>query len=117
MKTSIMNVMAMSFAALISASIAQSKFSGIYSGSISTGVKFLAAITKGGRVLAMDSGTKGIREAIDPARSTISSAGKLKGTSTSGTIVAGTVYPDFSFKGTVKTGGNTARISGRRTFN
>lgn len=109
--------MAMSLAVMISASIAQSRFSGIYSGNISTGAKFLAALTKGGRVLAMDTGTKGIREALDPGKSTINSDGKLKGASTSGTIVNGTVFSDYSFKGTVKVGGNTARMTGRRTYN
>lgn len=117
MKTTIMNVMAMSFAALTAATIAQSKFSGIYAGNISNGAKFLASITKGGRVLAMDSSTKGIREALDPARSTINASGTLKGASTSGTSVNGTVSPSYTFKGTVKVGGMTARISGKRTFN
>lgn len=106
----------MTFAALVSASIAQSKFSGIYSGSVSSGVKFLAALTHGGRVLALDTSTAGIREALDPARSTINAEGRLKGASSSGTIVTATVAPDFTIKGTVKTAAGTARISGRRTF-
>lgn len=117
MKTSKFKVMAMAFAALVTASIAQSKFSGIYSGSVSSGGNFIAAATKGGRVLGLDTKTQGIREALDPAKSTINAAGKLKAASTSGTQVTATVYPDFTIKGTIKVGGKTMRISGRRTFN
>jgi hypothetical protein len=117
MKTSKLNVMAMSFAALVTASIAQSKFSGIYSGSVSSGGSFVAAATKGGRVLGLDSRSNGLREALDPAKSTINAAGKLKAASNSGTSVTATVYPDFTIKGTIKVDGKTVRITGRRTFN
>ena len=106
----------MTFAALVSASIAQSKFSGIYGGSLSSGGRFLAALTNGGRVLALDSGTEGIREALDPARSTINAAGKIKGAAANGTVVSATVYSDYTIKGTVTVGGRSARLSGRRTF-
>jgi hypothetical protein len=116
MKTPQLSVMAMSFAALITASIAQSKFSGIYSGSVSSGESFVAAATKGGRVLGLDSKNNGLKEALDPAKSTINAAGKLKAASISGTQVTATVYPDFKIKGTIKVGGKTMRISGRRTF-
>lgn len=117
MKTSILNVVAIAFAALIAASVAQSKFSGIYSGSVSSGGSFVAAATKGGRVLGLDNRSNGLREALDPAKSTINAAGKLKAASNSGTVVTATVYPDFTIKGTIKSGGKTVRITGRRTFN
>lgn len=118
MKTSILNVMAMSSAALIATSIAQLKFSGIYAGVATPNEKVVLAITKGGRILGLGNSSKGLRDALDPARSTINAAGKLKAVTGDGeTIINGTVSPDFKLRGTGKSGGDTFRITAARTFN
>lgn len=117
MKNSILNLIAVTLVASLSASIAQSKFSGIYSGKSSTGPKFLAAITKGGRVLGIDSTSEGLGDALNPAKSTINASGKLKGVTPSGTSITATVNSSFKINGTIKTSEGTARLSGKRTFN
>lgn len=116
MKTHLLKVMAMSFAALISAAIAQSNFSGIYQGSVKSGPKFTLALTKGGRALGLYSNSKGLKDALDPAKSTINSSGRLKGATPSGSIVTANVSTDFKISGTVKSDDGTFRITGKRTF-
>ena len=111
------NVVALSLVATLSATIAQSKFSGIYEGDVSGGARLLVAITKGGRVLGMDSSIEGIRGVLSPARSTINADGKLKGVAPNGTTVAATVSSDFKIRGTAKNDGETFRFTGSRTFN
>lgn len=116
MKKPIRNFVALSLAATFSATIAQSKFSGIYEGGVSTGGKFVAAFTKGGRGIGLDSSIEGIKGVLAPAKTTITADGKFKGVAPNGTTVIATVSPDFKIKGTVKNEGQTFRLSGSRTY-
>jgi hypothetical protein len=93
--------------------LAQSKYSGIYSGD-AAGVKFLSAITAGGRLLAMDNNTEGLRDATDPNRSTVSSNGTVKAVVPNGTSLTGNIDSSFRMSGTIKSGGQSARFSGKR---
>lgn len=118
MKQRTMNVVALTLIATLTATIAQSKFSGIYSGTVSTKEKFLIAITKGGRALGLSSESEGFNDALNPSKSTINSSGKLQAVMGDGrTTINGTVSSDFSMKGTGKSGSETFRISGKRTLN
>jgi len=117
MKTRIVSSLAVSAAVLISAVVAQSKYSGIYGGNVSTGAKFLAAVTKGGRVLGIDSTTEGIHTALAPSKSTVDSSGHIKGATPDGSSLVGTINADFKFSGTMKTDRGTARLSGKRIYN
>jgi len=113
-----MNVMAMSFAALIATSVAQLKFSGIYAGIATPKEKVLLAVTKGGRVLGLGNTSTGLKDALDPARSTINAKGTLKAVTGDGdTTINATVSSDFKLKGTGKSGSDTFRITASRTFN
>lgn len=100
----------------LTAALAQSKYSGIYGGKISGGGKFLVAITAGGRALGLDSSAEGLKDTLDPAKSTISAAGKLKGVTPAKATVTASVSSAFKMTGTVKSGGTTVRITGSRTF-
>lgn len=117
MKMPVWNVAALSLVATLSATIAQSKFSGIYEGNVSSGSRFVIAITKGGRALGLDSSTENMKGVLAPAKSSISADGKFKGVSPNGTTVTGTVSSEFKFKGTAKHDGETFRVTGGRTFN
>ena len=117
MKTSSTQIVAVCLLATITATIAQSKFSGIYEGNVSSGARLLVAITKGGRVLGMDSSIEGIKGVLSPAKSTINADGKLKGVAPNGTSVTATVSSDFKIRGTAKNEGESFRFSGSRSFN
>jgi hypothetical protein len=93
--------------------IAQSKYSGIYSGN-AAGIKFIAAVTAGGRVLALDNGTEGLRDAVDPTKSTVNSKGAIKAVVPNGTSLTGTINSSFRMSGTIKNGSQSARFSGNR---
>lgn len=120
LKTSTVRIVAACLAATLSATVAQSKFSGIYAASSSQASdKILIAITKGGHVLGLSNSTRGLKQALDPAKSTINADGKFKGITADGnTIITGTVSSDFKFRGTGKNadGGETFRITGSRTL-
>lgn len=110
--------MALTLVATITATIAQSKFSGIYGCIASPNEKVILAITKGGHILGLSNQSRGIREALDPAKSTINADGKIKAAVGDGTTITATVSSDFKLKGTGKSsGGDTFRITGSRTLN
>jgi hypothetical protein len=118
MKTPAWNLIALTLIATLSATIAQSKFSGIYSAIASPREKVLLAITKGGHILGLSNKSSGLREALDPARSTINADGKIKAVVGDGTTINATVSSDFKLKGTGKSSdGDTFRITGSRTLN
>lgn len=118
MKKTIVIPVVASLAATLSMTIGQSKFSGIYPGSIDGGEKCLLTITKGGHVFGINDSSKGLKHAIDPNKSTINSDGKLKAAIPDGTSISGTVTSDFKFKGTGKSSdGGTFRITASRTLN
>lgn len=99
----------------ITAVIAQSKYSGIYSGG-SGQTKFLLAATNGGRILGLDNTSEGLSDALDPAKSTISADGKIKAVTPAGTIVSASVSSDYKISATVKSSEGTVRVSGKRIF-
>lgn len=117
MKTRTVKTTALVAVALISAALAQSKYSGIYSGSEATGTKFIAAISKGGRVLGLDESTKGIRNAVNPSLSTVDSSGHVKGATQNGASLSATITADFTIKGTFKSDDGTVRLNGKRVYN
>lgn len=117
MKTSFAKWVVVSLIATLSATIAQSKFSGIYPGIAGAKEKVLLSITKGGHVFGIGNKGKGLREAIDPNKSTINADGKLKAAVPDGTSISGTVSADFEFRGTVKDSDGTSRITATRTLN
>lgn len=95
--------------------LAQSKYSGIYQGRVDNNA-FIVAVTAGGRAFGMDNLSKGLSQALDPAKSTVSAAGKLNARTKSGTVVTGTITNDGKVKGIVKVGKDTLKLSGKRTF-
>lgn len=109
--------MALALFATLSTTIAQSKFSGIYTGSTGDKEKVVLAITKGGNIFGMGNSTRGLKEAIDPTRSSINADGKFKAVVADGTTLTGTVDSAFQLKGTIKSEEGTSRISGLRTLN
>lgn len=120
MKTTTAQIVAVCLTATLSVTIAQSKFSGIYPGTASPQTeKVLLAITKGGHVLGLSNSSTGLKEALDPAKSTVNAAGKLKSVTGDGdTSITGTISSDFKFKGTGKdSDGETFRITAKRTLN
>jgi hypothetical protein len=96
--------------------IGQSKYSGIYSGKMSSGGRFVAAMTTGGRVLGLTDYTEGLSEALNPAKSIIDSSGKLKGVTPAGAVITASVASDFKITGTLKEGGYTVRLTGSRIY-
>ncbi len=116
MKTTATQVVGVCLIATLSATIAQSKFSGIYPGIAGAKEKVLLTITKGGHVFGIGNNGKGLREAIDPTRSTINADGKLKAVVPDGTSISGTVSSSFQFTGTVKDDDGTSRITAKRTL-
>lgn len=116
MKTLHWNLVALALAATLSATIAQSKYSGIYGLITSDKEKVVFAMTKGGNLFGMGNGTHGLKEAIDPTRSSIDSEGKFKAVVPDGTTLTGTVDSEFQLKGTIKSDEGTSRISGKRTL-
>lgn len=117
MKTSITNAVVACTIATLAATIAQSKFSGIYQGPVSSHGKFIVAATSGGRLFATASDANGLRDAMDPAKSTVSSKGKINGATPGGTSFTGSISDDFKFTGTGKEkDGTTFRLTGSRTY-
>jgi hypothetical protein len=104
------------------ASLGQSKYSGIYSGTVAGNdyyysQKFLAAATAGGRIIGLTEYSEGIYETLDPARSTVSASGKINGVSPYGTTISAAINSKFQITGTLKADGMTFRFSGKRTYN
>ena len=117
MKKHILIASAAVLTAMAGASLAQSKYSGIYAGKVGGSVNFLAAVTAGGRLLALDNTSEeGLRDATNPAKSTVSSTGRVKGSTPNGTSVVATISSKYVITGTVKDGSRTVRLSGKRTF-
>lgn len=108
--------MALTVIATLSVTIAQSKFSGIYPGVAGTKEKVILSITKGGHVFGIGNSGKGLKEALDPNKSTINADGKLNAAAPDGTSISGTVSANFEFKGTVKDSDGTSRITATRTL-
>jgi hypothetical protein len=103
------------------ASLGQSKYSGIYSGSIAGneyyyGQKFLAAATAGGRIIAVGENSEGLYGTLNPARSTVSPAGKIVGVTPSGASMSATINSNYVISGTIKQDGMTFRLSGKRIY-
>ena len=101
--------------ASLSATIAQSDFSGIYIGSF-TGGKFTVALTGGGRALGAATTAEEWGDVLNPAKSTINEDGDLKGATPNGASINATVSGK-NVTGTIKEGGKTVRFTGKRTFN
>lgn len=115
MKICKINLLALLVIGCAASAFAQSKYSGIYE---LLGGKVLVAITKGGHLLSVSKGSGGISRELDPSKSTVNADGKVVGGSTSGGLsLTGTIGSDFKFKGTVKEGGDTSRVTGIRTLN
>jgi hypothetical protein len=95
--------------------VGQKKYSGIYSGKAGS-TNFLAAITAGGRILGLDASAEGIRDALNPSKSTVNSSGKVKGVVPNGTTLTATINSSFELKGTLKDGTQSVRLSGKRTL-
>lgn len=96
------NWVALGLIVSVSATIAQSTFSGIYSGSQANGDKIVIALTKGGRALGLSDASRGVRDTLNPAKSTVSSDGKFKGVTYSGdTVVTGRISSAYKLTGTV----------------
>ena len=116
----------LSFAFILSlaslcASLGQSKYSGIYSGTVAGNeyfytAKFIAAATAGGRIIGLSEYSEGIHEALNPAKSTVSSNGKVNATAPSGTSFSATIDSKFRISGTVKASGMTTRFNGNRIY-
>ena len=102
-----------SLLASLSLTVAQSKYSGIYSGRVGN-EKFLAAVTSGARVLGLDNTSEGLKDVTNPRKSTVSSKGVLKAVIPNGTSIAAKLDSSYNLKGTVKSGGQSVRISGKR---
>jgi hypothetical protein len=103
------------------ASIGQSKYSGIYSGTVAGNnyydpAKFLAAATAGGRIIGLTEYSEGIYETLNPARSTVSSKGKVIAVTPSGTSMSASINSKFQITGTLKADGMTFRFNGKRNY-
>jgi hypothetical protein len=102
--------------ASFSAVVAQQKYSGIYAGKAG-GINFLAAVTAGGRLLGLDNTSRGLKDALNPSKSTVNSSGTVKGVTPNGTSLAATINSSFEIRGTLKVGTESVRVSGKRTLN
>jgi hypothetical protein len=102
----------------LGATIAQSKYSGIYSGKVGGRTKFMAAVTAGGRVVAADASVENFRGITDPAKSTVSALGKLKAVTPNGDSINASINSSYGLSGTVKMhdNGQTVRFSGARIY-
>lgn len=89
-------------------------YSGVYN--LNTGVPTLASVTKGGHILTLSNGTT-FREEATPAKSTVNATGKIVASTASGVTVVGQIALNFTVTGTVKSGGSTVRLTGRRFLN
>ena len=103
------------------ASLGQSKYSGIYSGTVAGNdyyypAKFLAAATAGGRIIGLTEYSEGIYETLNPARSTVSSKGKITAVTPSGTSMSASINSKFQITGTLKADGMTFRFNGKRNY-
>lgn len=97
-----------------SLAVGQAKFSGIYSGKISTGYKLLVAITKGGNAIGLDDDAEGLYDTLNPKKSSINAKGKFKGSVPNGTSVVGKISAAGKLTGTAKSGKRTARLNCKR---
>jgi len=107
--------------ASFSALVGQSKYSGIYSGTVTGNEyidyqKILAAATSGGRIIAIGDYSYGLYETLDPARSIVSSEGKVVAATPSGISMSATVNSKFQISGTLKQAGMTTRFNGKRIY-
>ena len=109
-------LMALLLVGALSATAAVSKYSGIYEGRSQDGVKFQAAITKGGRVAGFGDESEGLSDALDPARSTIKANGKIKAAADGGFQMVARVNSKYRLIGTFKDGGQTMRATAKRTY-
>lgn len=103
------------------ASIGQSKYSGVYSGTVAGNeyfyaTKFIAAATAGGRIIGLTEYSEGIYETLNPARSTVSSKGKVVAVTPSGTSMSASINSKFQITGTLKADGMTTRFNGNRNY-
>lgn len=89
----------------------RSLYSGIYN--VNTGVPTLVAITKAGYMLSLSDNTT-FREELTPAKSRVGDTGKVLGSTASGVTMTAQIASDFTVTGTVKSGGFTQRITGKR---
>lgn len=89
-------------------------YSGVYN--LNTGHPVLASITKGGHILTFAEGSTFSEEAT-PAKSTVNATGKMVASTVSGVTVVGQIASDFTVTGTVKSGGTTRRMTGKRFLN
>lgn len=96
--------------------IGQSKYSGIYSSSayvLNETITTHFSITAGGRVFDGDEDASN----TNPYKSIVSSNGKVNAVSYDRLITAvGSISSNYSFKGTIKSGGLTVRVSGKRVL-
>lgn len=96
--------------------LGQSKYSGIYSSSayiLDETITTHFSITAGGRVFDGDEDASN----TNPYKSIVSSNGKVNAVSYDRLITAvGSISSKFSFKGTIKSGGLTVRVSGKRVL-
>lgn len=98
----------------VTAVVGQAKYSGIYSGT-AQGFKFLLALTQGGRGLGLDSESEGLGDALNPAKTTVSAKGKIKGSTPKGVSFNAAVSGE-KITGTLKSGSTTLRVSGKRIY-
>ncbi len=107
--------------ASFSVSVGQSKYSGIYSGTVAGNdyyypANFLAAATAGGRIIGLTEFSEGIYETLDPARSSVSAKGKVTAVTPSGTSMLASINSKFQISGTLKADGMTFRFNGKRSY-
>jgi hypothetical protein len=96
--------------------VGQTKYSGIYNLTaryMGESVSGLIAITSGGRMFDGDED----EDSMDPYKSIVSSNGKFTATDYGRSIsFVGSIDSKFNLNGTIKYGGVTARVSGKRVL-
>ena len=115
MKRITLRITALAMVLCATAAFSQSKFSGIYNGKASS-VQFLLALTKGGHAIGADENSDGFRDVLDPAKSKVSSSGKLRGKTPAGASIVAKITSGGKLSGTLKVDGATIRLSGKRTY-
>ena len=100
----------------ISILIGQSKYAGVYSGTVSDGQRFLGAATGGGRGVGLADISQGINQSLDPSKSWVSASGKVSGLAPYGASVSATIDSRFNITGTLKVNGMTFRLNGKRIY-
>lgn len=91
------------------------QYSGVYSGTIGP-AKFLAAATAGRRMIGVDATTSGLGDTLDPARSMVSTTGRIVAATPRGTTMVAQISAKFALTGTAKRGRTTYRLSGKRIY-